>query len=290
LLEFRNGELRPTRLLDGEELDKSQLDDMKNALADLKIVDVSLKPRGLREGLKDNQEDFWSDQEGVSSLVSRGFYPVGTPDGNIRLVSSDGEIAVVTNDAVSYTLRFGQIAGAETEGDENKLKRFVMITAQVDEASLPRPELEKLPELPAEEAADAPTNGGDSETTPNDGANEDASNGDSANEDGANGDGEAADESADIDAERDRILKDNQRKQDEYNEKKKKTQDKVNELNLRFADWYYVISEDVYRDIHLGRPDVIKAAETSVDEGFGIDSFRKLEADGLQRDEEEAPE
>jgi hypothetical protein len=60
-----------------------------------------------------------------------------------------------------------------------------------------------------------------------------------------------------LDAERERIVKENQRKRDEWNEKKRTAQGKVQELNDRFADWYYVISEDVYKKLHLGRSDVV---------------------------------
>ena len=33
---------------------------------------------------------------------------------------------------------------------------------------------------------------------------------------------------------------------------------KVKELNDRFADWYYVISDDVYRKIHLNHDDIVQ--------------------------------
>ena len=56
----------------------------------------------------------------------------------------------------------------------------------------------------------------------------------------------------------------------------------VKELNARFADWYYVVSEDVYKKIRLTRSDIVKEAATAKDEGFGIDAFRKLEEDGAK--------
>ncbi len=73
-----------------------------------------------------------------------------------------------------------------------------------------------------------------------------------------------------LDAERTRIEAENSRKQEEYDEKVAAAKKKVKELNERFADWYYVIPEDVYKKIHLSRADVIKkkaipAAETSPD-------------------------
>ena len=35
----------------------------------------------------------------------------------------------------------------------------------------------------------------------------------------------------------------------------------MRDLNVRFGDWYYVIDNKVYRQIHLGRDDVIKTKE-----------------------------
>lgn len=50
----------------------------------------------------------------------------------------------------------------------------------------------------------------------------------------------------------------NKRRQEEYDEAVKRGQDKVKELNDRFADWYFIISDDVYKKIHLGRGDIVK--------------------------------
>ena len=56
----------------------------------------------------------------------------------------------------------------------------------------------------------------------------------------------------------DRVTKDNDLKQKDYDEKIKRAQERVDKLNGRFADWYYVISDEVYRKIKLGRSDIIK--------------------------------
>ena len=66
---------------------------------------------------------------------------------------------------------------------------------------------------------------------------------------------------AKLKAEQERVTKENQRKIDERNDKIKAAQDKVQTLNYRFADWYYVISEEVYNKIHLGRADVVKQTD-----------------------------
>jgi hypothetical protein len=62
-------------------------------------------------------------------------------------------------------------------------------------------------------------------------------------------------------AERERIEKENKQKQDEYKDKVAKGKEHVKELNGRFAEWYYVISDDVYRKVHLGRDEIVKKKE-----------------------------
>ena len=73
------------------------------------------------------------------------------------------------------------------------------------------------------------------------------------------------------------IVKENERRQKEYDDKVKAGQQRVKELNDRFADWYFIISDDVYKKIHLGRGDVVKQKE------------KKEEADGAAK-EPAAPE
>lgn len=64
-----------------------------------------------------------------------------------------------------------------------------------------------------------------------------------------------------IESERQRIEKENKRKQDEYGEKLAAGKKHAEELNARFADWYYIISDDVYRKIRLGHDEIIKKKE-----------------------------
>jgi hypothetical protein len=59
-------------------------------------------------------------------------------------------------------------------------------------------------------------------------------------------------------AERKRIETDNQRKLDEYNALLEKGRQQVKELNLRFGDWYFVVSNDTFQKVRLNRNDVIK--------------------------------
>jgi hypothetical protein len=412
--ENRNNRMVDTELLDDEELNKSKLDDMKNALDDLKIVDVERKPKGVGADLQANDELLKSPAD-CQNLARRGFFPA-MMNGQLDLISSDGEIVIGTEDAVEYVLRFGDVAGVSGEGDESKLNRFLFVTARLDEAALQPPELEQLPELPEGEPAgdadagaaddakataeddsatppestepvedaskatdaeatdaskaedtaepgpsapqgaegtegvagtvsddaaadtpsdtpadaeagtaesgespapadDAPAETGESTDDPagepakaesgeaaedaatesktDDGDTEAAAPADDSDAaeadadtpaDGADGEAKPpaeeespAPEPIDIEAEQERIVRDNKRKMDEYEEKKKKAEKKVRELNARFADWYFVISDDVYKKIHLSRSDVIKEKEGASKEGSGVDALRDLE-------------
>lgn len=300
LLELRGDRLAPTELLAAEELDKQGLDGMKNALDDLQIVDVERKPAGLGAGLR-AEESFWNDDEGIRSLFGHGFYPVQMPDGETKLRSSDGEVEVQTQAGVNYLFRFGQMAGIEQDADESRINRFVMITAALDESAFEKPELE-LPE------GAEPTAGDEGETEADAAAKADADeadvpddaddNTDEAAEDPASP-ADSTDESANQASEADSpendtrvaAVKQYEQAMDEYKEQIAQAEERVRELNYRFSDWYYVISEDEYKKIHLRRSDVITAKESAAEEGSGVDALRKLEEEGLQREEtaEEVP-
>lgn len=343
LEEFAGDKMRPSALMENEELDNEKLNDLKRALDDLQIVDVERKPTGLGAGLKAN-EDFWSDNEGINSLFERGFYAARTPDGEGRLLSSNGEITIHTTDGIEYVLRFGSIAGIETgqqpkqedakeaaeesagtESSETGLNRFVMVTASVFDAAFEKPKLD-LPEPPAAKTNEEPQD--DSEAKPpQDDEQADAENPatDANPSDQESASGETADSetagsesspkvspddktsatdtaedktaetaaktesplSEEAEAERDAKIKEYEREKSAYEEKVNKAREKVDKLNFRFADWYYVISEDEYRKIHLGRPEIIKVKEATAEQGDDINSFRKLQDEGLRKNEEQ---
>jgi hypothetical protein len=361
-LENRGEGLQPGQLLEGEVLSKERLDTLRDSLDDLKIVDVERKPKGMGADLKADK-GFLSNQEGMASLIERGFYPVPINDTETDLWSSSGEILVDDNDGVQYVLRFGKVAGVaqadQGEGEEEgTLNRFLFVTARVNEDKFPMPELEEPPRASATDAepqgsdpgeANDPAAGVVEGGTPDNSGTEDANDGpasaetdspdegeddnagatspaeDAAATDGsaapaddtpatgeatadgdASGDPPSADDGEDTgspdaseasgqseDAEETdpadeiaRITRENQRKLDERQEKLDSARTKVGELNYRFADWYYVISEEVFRKLHLGRDDLIEVSEEAQKEGFGLDAFRELERQGVQSEDD----
>ena len=90
------------KLKDDEEIDSTKLNDLRNALGDLQIIDVARKPSGLSSDLK-AAESFVNDVEAVSSLQQRGFLPL--PSGVI--LSTEGQAVIGMKDGVEYVLRFG---------------------------------------------------------------------------------------------------------------------------------------------------------------------------------------
>ena len=266
----------PSELLDGEELNKEKLDDLKSNLDKLKIVDVRRKPDGLRADLKAD-EGFLDNQESVNSLVNRGFYPLSVAGAEPEILSANGELHIYMKDGYEYLLRFGNVSGTEAGTDESKLNRYLLVTALLDEKKFPLPEFEEVPKKP--EAADVPAPPADAEK-PAEAGDEAAAGNEAAEE---------VKEETELEKEIKRIEKENQRKQDEWEENRGKAEQKVRELNGRFADWYYVVSEDIYKKLRLSRSDLIQEGEKTAEEGTGIDAFRKLQADGLPEKAPQAP-
>jgi len=264
------------KLKDDEEVDSTKLNDLRNALGDLQIIDVARKPAGLSADLK-AAESFVNDVEAVSSLQQRGFLPL--PSGVI--LSTEGQTVIGMKDGVEYVLRFGAGTtvtepGGAGAGDEEsdaaeelaeKAARYLLVMAQFNEDLLEKPELAELPSLPEEDDEDA-----DSGEEPEDQKSDDAKTEEEASsggEDSADSNATAADllKQADeaeaamqkaIEARR-QVERENRRKQESFDEKVVNGKKRVEELNGRFADWYYIVSDEEFEKIHLNREAVIKA-------------------------------
>jgi hypothetical protein len=270
LVQFRNGEKKPTELLPTEELNSQKLNDLKTALGDMKIVGVLRKPTGLGADLKAGA-DIMKDEESQTSLMTRGFYLDNSNADKADILSANGEILVGLKNGVQYVLRFGEVAPATREGEEGKINRYLFVTARVDDAKFPPLQLQPLPggddpAAPKEEVKPAADETAKTEDAKTDAAKE-----------------QPKKEMTDLELERERVRKENQRKQDERDEQLKKARTQVAELNARFAQWYYIIAEDEYKKVHLGRNDLIAEKSSAASEGFGVDALRQLEKDGLQQ-------
>ena len=339
------GQWVPVKLAADQELNAAKLDELKTALDDLKIVDVSRKPAGLSADLK-AAADFTTHRDAVESLAHKGFYAAELTKGQVELFSNEGEIRIVMKDGVEYVLRFGGIAGTSpTKKDEKPkgtgkaagkekepekkegagLSRYLFVMAEFNPDIIPKPQLEPLPEAkketakkPAEEkkpaeakkpaddkkAAPAPSQQKKTAEKKADEKKPEAKKADEKKPEAKKPQTEAekkaeAAKAAEAEkaakAERERIEKENKRKQEEYDQKVADGKKRVGELNNRFADWYYVISDDVYRKIHLNHDELFKKKEKAQekkdehaghdhgagkDEASSSDSLDKLKKEG----------
>jgi len=249
-----------------EQLASAKLNDLRNALGDLKIVDVVRKPAGLSADLKAD-EKFANDEEAVVSLAQRGFFPIQSGE----VLSSSGETVVGMKDGVEYLLRFGNAVSVSADPPEEKSAgdqggRYLFVLARFNEGLLEKPELKPLPDVPDETAGKTADKArAKEEDTPVDQADgakdesaDDATGGDEAADALAKADEAEAKAQAAVE-ERRRLERENRLAQEGYDEKVKAAQKRVRELNNRFADWYYVVSDPEYAKIRLGRAEVIEA-------------------------------
>ena len=277
----KDGEPKEEKLPEGEELATGKLNDLRNALGDLKIVDVARKPSGLSAELK-AEESFTNDREAVTSMQQRGFLPLKTGE----ILSTDGETIVGMKDGVEYVLRFGApttVAGdsktaggkegkgndAEKDAGGETSGRYLLVMARFNEQLLEKPTLDPLPEVPSVPADDAKDAKKSDDGTKEGGKSEDEKkDGDTAAEEKKSDAAESLKKADEAEAaaqvaleNRRRVERENRRKQDDYDDKVKAAQKRVRDLNGRFADWYYVVSDKEYAKIHLGRNSMVQKVE-----------------------------
>lgn len=306
VLDYDNSEwqLSGSTLTEKEELNKDKLDALKDALDDLKIIDVESKPAILVNNLKQGNEFFnnlkdQKNQAVVQSLQQKGFYTVAVqnPQGQQvpKVVSNKGEVLVGMKDGVEYVLRFGDIyRGPEADENSTGDSRYIYAFARVNQNLLDPLQLEPVPKPLSEPTASSPV---DKNSSDDKGAQ-----GDTA-EKGKEGKApritppgpppnfvpstspptsapppppvtvedkpvtpakeptEFTKKKAERDSEIARINSSNANKQRDYNEKVAKAQKRVNELNENLAEWYYVISNDVFKKIRLERKEFVNAKD-----------------------------
>ena len=234
---LKGKELVANPLRADEEVNTATLDDLKNALADLKIVDVNRKPGGLSADLK-SSGNLKLDQESALSLSARGFHLVPAQGGYV-LLSDQGEVHVGMKDGVEYILRFGEIAGQ----GESKVKAKGKDAKKVESGGVNRYLF--VMKKPGDKKAPGDKKGPTDKKSPAE----------------KKVPADKKDVKAEWKAQKERIEKENQRKQEEYDRQVKEGKQHVEKLNARFADWYYVIADDVYQKVHLGRPKIVKKKE-----------------------------
>jgi hypothetical protein len=308
-----SAEPETAELAEGEELATAKLNGLRNALGDLKIIDVARKPSGLTSDLE-AEASFLDDNEAVLSMRQRGFLPL--PSGEI--LSTDGETVVGMKDGVEYVLRFGAStsvvrSGGESVGDEGSDRdeipgRYLLVMARLNESLLEKPVLDPLPgeseplddettepettepETTEPETAEskvrkfrfAAQTEGDATATAEEpalqpeplGAGEDSPPSPPPTAaDALKAADEAEAKAQAAREERRRVERENRRKQEEYEEKVDAARKRVRELNGRFAAWFYIVSDEEYSKIHLSREEVIQDSATDAAAGGGLEGL-----------------
>ena len=210
---------------DGMEVDYVQMNLLIGGIIGLEIAGVRPKPAGLSGNLMQAYNERKITDADLRTMQSRGFYPTQAGD----MLSNEGELLVRTDEAVLYTLRFGEILygsgnavaiGDDTSDDQDAgvgENRYVLITAEFDPSGLPEPPRP------------------------------------------SNRDFENKAEGQWTDADRG-----NKERADLYARWERRTQtgkDRAEELSTRFASWYYVISAASYDRVHKTRDDFLKEIE-----------------------------
>jgi len=219
------GKWRADSMTQDQEVDMVKMSNFLAALDGLSIVDVRPKPEGLSRSLKQGGGGITISQADAFSLQSKGFY-FGS---NGQLLSNEGELDCLTKEGVKYVLRFGEIVyGAG--GQENKAEEGAGATADTPEANrylfIAAEFDEKLfpePEKPA-----------------------------------------SLDFQQKDEKEWDQADHDNKRLYDAHENWRKQVEEgrkTAEDLNTRFADWYYVISSASFDKLNLTRQDLVKRKE-----------------------------
>jgi hypothetical protein len=264
---------------------KAGSDFLKNeaagSLAARGFAPVALSADAQAEILSSEGELTCTLQDGVEYVLRFGNLKIDTEEG--------GETSSSSKDDAS--------ADGEGEKDANQgIHRYLFVTTRFNPDILDKPEIKELPPLPegtekradppakeenaaeqAQEAtdADSKTTGEEGETTgkgeedsPAD-DDQDSADQEGDKKEGNQEDGDSADEPSNelkgAIAKRKEIESENQRLLDAYQQKIEDGNKRVQELNERFGDWYYVISNEVYKKIHLGRAQLVKEKEKEDD-------------------------
>jgi len=211
-----------------QEVDSTKINDLLMAIEELPIVGVRPKPEGLSQNLSRPEEESAISPAAVLSLQSKGYYFTRNGD----LVSNEGELEVGTSQGVIYALRFGEIlygtgdsvtAGADTSNqDETERGPGENRYLFITTSFDPK----QFPE-PAQPGSTDYLNKPEEDWTDSDRKNKE--------------------------------LKD---RHDEWQQKMTEGQELSDQLNARFADWYYVISSSSFDKVHLKRDDLVKRKET----------------------------
>jgi hypothetical protein len=227
-----------SELKETEEVHTDNVSTLVSTLDDLKLAGVRPKPsliakiKDLEELKKFNRPQLMA---AFQDLAGRGFFI----SRDLSLISNEGEMAAHCEDGIVYTLRFGEIlmgagdavsAGAEPPKDGKKDEkaggkehRYLFVTVRFDESLLAA-----VPPAPAEYKADPAKKP----------------------------------EEQKAEEEKAKQAKEEwERKKKDHDQKVDEGKQRVEKLQNRFAEWYYVISGESFKKLRLDRAGLVKPKE-----------------------------
>lgn len=247
-----------TEVPPGKQLDSMKVRQMLTQMASLKIVGVRPRPpvRNILE-----------QQILAQDMKRKGFFLVPGADGRAQLYGNEGTLSAITEDGIVYSLLFGEVT----------YESGISLSAGV-EPTATEPEDEKgvVEEAAAEKGDEGDEAEGDTNKQASrfifvDVAYDETFDrtlaGKTASEEGAEGE-EPTDPATDPAT------------KDEDEKKKLKGKERAAKLRERFDQWFYVISDSSFKQIHKTREELFKDAEVPKDvpagdmgaglpEGFG---------------------
>lgn len=103
---------------ENEELKTTDVNDMVDALDNLKIVGVRPKPKGLNADLTVDPKLARNQMQLnaiVAELQGKGYFILQGEDNKPKLYANEGNVMAATEDGLVYTLNFGELFGGSTE-------------------------------------------------------------------------------------------------------------------------------------------------------------------------------
>jgi hypothetical protein len=204
-----------------ESPDSTAIQNLLAAIDQLSIEGVRRKPEGLSASLRQTGAESLT-QADLLSLQTKGFYI--TRDG--QLLSNEGEMQVQSKDGITYVLRFGEVLHGSGllitsgEGEEDAAKSGAVASRYLFLTCDFDPKYFPEPKRPSSTSFQGKA---DSTLTPSEKENA-------------------------------RIQVEHDQWQQRFDRSSRLSQD----LNRRFADWYYVISSESFEKLHISRADLLK--------------------------------
>lgn len=279
----------------GEQINLTKINEVSNALREMRIVGVRPKPEKLVRLFGGDEGSIALDALDQMNLRARGFFV--TPKG--QLLANEGQASYVTSDGVSYNMYFGEVlfgegeaisSGADEplgeskpeeakEGEREKKgqeTRYVFIDASVDPSVIPEPVAPVPPSPPGTHDPAVPAAAGAEGVEPGSEGKPPRE----PHEPGAGSEPEAAPqtggppEASPMPSAADEAAKEAEAALKAYEEAKKKyeadvadrkakleaAQKKVDGLKKKFAPWYYVIDAKSFNQLRPRRSELVQAA------------------------------